>query len=127
MTITLFITILTIGSILNILMTQSIKQWYKNQGKIAPPNMIALINSAVCGGGVTAVVYMLLSIPWTVNNIICLVCVIFFNWLSAMTSYDKVIQTVEQIGVALGQNITDPAGPNDLTGAAADDLKNKKN
>jgi hypothetical protein len=44
-----------------------------------------------------------------------------------MTSYDKVIQTVEQIGVALGQNITDHAGPNDLTGAAADDLKNKKN
>lgn len=126
MTITLFITILTIGSILNILMTQAIKQWYKNQGKIAPPNMIALINSAVCGGGVTAVVYMLLSIPWTVNNIICLVCVIFFNWLSAMTSYDKVIQTVEQIGTALDRNTSDLTESNNLT-AAAPDLKNNKN
>lgn len=86
--------------------------------------MIALINSVVCGGGVTAVVYMLLSIPWTVNNIICLVCVIFFNWLSSMVGYDKVIQSAEQIGAALGQNITDPAVPNDLTGAATDNLKN---
>lgn len=43
-----------------------------------------------------------------------------------MTSYDKVIQTVEQIGATLGQNIIDPAEPNDLT-AAAPDLKNKKN
>ena len=44
-----------------------------------------------------------------------------------MVGYDKVIQSAEQIGAALGQNITDPAEPNDLTGAAADDLKNKKN
>lgn len=89
--------------------------------------MIALVNSAVCGGGVTAVVYMLLSIPWTVNNVICLVCVIFFNWLSSMVGYDKVLQSAEQIGAALGRSSADLAEPNDLAGAATDDLKNEKN
>jgi hypothetical protein len=59
--------------------------------------LIALINSLVCGGGVTAVVYIFLSIPWTLKNVVCLVCLIFFNWLGAMCGYDKVTQTLEQI------------------------------
>lgn len=112
MTWSLFLSIITLGSILNVIMTNAIKQYYYNQGKDASPNVIALINSLVCGGGVTAVVYVLMSIPWTINNIICLICVIFFNWLSSMTSYDKMIQTLEQMA---------KAWPKD------DNLKNKEN
>lgn len=93
----LFIAILSIGSAINVLLTDAIKKAYYNQGKNASPNLIALINSLVCGGGVTAVVYIFLSIPWTLKNIVCLVCLIFFNWLGAMQGYDKVIQTLEQI------------------------------
>lgn len=126
MTITLFITILTIGSILNILMTQAIKTFYRNQGNDAPPNLIALINSLVCGGGVTAVVYMLLLIPWTVNNVICLVCVIFFNWISSMVGYDKVIQSLSQMAAVLPKIDTE-LDPSKDKPAAAPNLKNNKN
>ena len=95
---TTVIAILAIGSVLNILLTQAIKTTYRNAGKQAPPNVIAFIDAIVCGGGVTAVFYVLMGISWTVNNIIMLVCLIFFNWLGATLGYDKVIQTLEQIG-----------------------------
>ena len=88
--------------------------------------MIALANSAVCGGGVTAVVYMLMNIPWTVNNIICLVCVIFFNWISSMVGYDKVIQSLSQMAAVLPKVNTElDSGKDEPT--AAPDLKNNKN
>ena len=40
---------------------------------------------------------MLLGIPWTVNNIICLVLMAVMIWLGAMVGFDKVIQTIGQI------------------------------
>lgn len=98
LTLTSFIAIIAIGSVLNIILTQAIKTTYRNAGKQAPPNIIALIDAAVCGGGVTAVFYMLMGIPWTINNIIVMLCIVFFNWLGATEGYDKVIQTAEQIG-----------------------------
>lgn len=104
---TTIIAIIAIGSVLNILLTQAIKTTYKNAGKQAPPNVIAFIDAIVCGGGITAVFYMLMGIPWTVNNIIVLVCLIFFNWLGATQGYDKVIQTLEQIGKISSTIITD--------------------
>lgn len=104
MTVTLFISILVAGSILSGLLTQAIKTWYRNDNKEAPPNIIALINALICGGGVTAVTYMLLSIPFTVNNIICLVCLIFCSWLGSMVGYDKVTQTITQMATVLNQN-----------------------
>ena len=97
MTVSLFISILAAGSILSALLTEAIKVQYINEGKQAPPNIIALINAFVCGGGITAVAYMLMAIPWTVNNIICLVCLIFFSWLGSMVGYDKISQTAGQI------------------------------
>ena len=95
---TTIIAIIAIGSVLNMLLTQAIKTTYRNAGKQAPPNVIAFIDAIVCGGGVTAVFYILTGVPWTVNNIIVLVCLIFFNWLGATTGYDKLMQTLEQIG-----------------------------
>lgn len=116
------------------LFTNSIKQFYYNQGKSAPPNLIALLNALVVGGGEGIFIYILLGISFTFSNILWLIFLVFLIWNGSMQGWDKLIQTYEQykkwkeqIGVALGQNITDPAEPNDLTGAAADDLKNKKN
>lgn len=104
MTVSLFISILVAGSILSGLLTQAIKVWYRNENKEAPPNIVALINAIVCGGGVTAVVYMLLAIPFTINNIILLVVLIFFSWLGSMVGYDKITQTVGQMAATLNRN-----------------------
>lgn len=134
MTIQLFIALLAAGAALTILFTNSIKQFYYNEGKNAPPNLIALLNAIIIGGGEGIFIYILFAIPFTISNILWLLFLVFLVWNASMQGWDKILQTYnqyqkwkEQIGGALGQNITDPAEPNDLTGAAADDLKNKKN
>ena len=97
MTVTLFITIFTIGSIACGLITEAIKKTYQNADKAYSPNVIALVDAIVVGGIGTAGAYMLMNIPWTVNNIICLVLMIVVVWLGATLGFDKVKQTLEQI------------------------------
>ncbi len=78
------------------LLTQSIKQFYYNRGAQASPNVIALINALVVGGLGTAFAYMLLSIPWTVNNILCLIAMIILVWMGSMIGYSKILETFQQ-------------------------------
>jgi len=97
MTVTLFISLFTLGSMLCGLITEAVKTAYKNAGKEYSANVIALIDAVIVGGVGTATAYMLLGIPWTVNNIICLVLMAVMIWLGAMVGFDKVIQTIGQI------------------------------
>ena len=97
MTITLFISMLTLGAGLTALMTEAIKKAYLNEGKDYSANVIALINAVVVGCGGTAVLYMLQSIPWTVNNIICLILMGVAVWVASMIGYDKVLQLLKQL------------------------------
>lgn len=97
MTVTLFATILTVGAVANALLTEAIKKAYNNAGKTYSPNMVALIDAVVIGGIGTAAVYMLLGLPWSVNNIICLGIMIAAVWIASMIGYDKVLQLVLQI------------------------------
>lgn len=97
MTITLFITILTLGSAVTALLTEAIKKWYTNNGKSYSANIISLIDAIVIGAGGTSVCYMLLGVPWTVNNIICILLMAFAVWLASMVGYDKVLQLLKQI------------------------------
>lgn len=97
MSITLFITILTIGGMVTALLTEAIKKMYANMKKEYSANIIALVNAIVVGCGGTAVVYMLMDIPWTVNNIICMVLMTVAVWVASMLGFDKVLQTVNQI------------------------------
>lgn len=96
--------------------------------------MIALLNAIIIGGGEGIFIYIVFAIPFTISNILWLLFLVFLVWNASMQGWDKILQTYnqyqkwkEQIGTALGRNTSDPAVPNDLTGAAADDLKNKKN
>lgn len=98
MTVTLFITIVTLGAAVSSLLTEAIKKAYNNAEKEYSANVIALINAVVVGGIGTAVVYMLRGIPWTVNNIICLILMILVVWIGSMIGYDKIIQLLKQIG-----------------------------
>ena len=97
MTITLFISILTLGAAITGLFTEAIKKCYSNAHKEYSANVIALVNAIVVGFGGTAVAYLLLGISWTVNNIICMFLMAIAIWLGAMLGYDKVIQLVKQI------------------------------
>lgn len=102
MTVTLFVTILTVGALVSGLLTEAIKKAYANAKKDYSANVIALINAVVVGGGGTAVTYMLVGIPWTVNNIICLVLMILCVWIGSMIGYDKIIQLIKQIAESKG-------------------------
>lgn len=41
--------------------------------------------------------YMLQEIPWTTNNIICLVLMGVAVWIASMIGYDKLLQLLKQI------------------------------
>jgi len=97
MTITLFVTMLTIGAGITSLLTEAIKKFYTNAGKDYSANIVALINAIVVGCGGTAILYMLNSIPWTVNNIICIFLMGVAVWIASMIGYDKIIQLLKQI------------------------------
>lgn len=96
MTITLFVSILTVGAVVSGLLTEAVKKWYENMKKDYSSNMIALINAVVVGGSGTAVTYMLLGVGWTVNNIICLLLMMVCVWLGSMIGYDKILQLIKQ-------------------------------
>lgn len=96
MTVTLFITIISVAALVTSLLTEAIKKYYLNAEKDYSANVIALVNAIIVGCGGTAVVYMLAGIPWTVNNIICMVLMGVAVWIGSMIGYDKVIQTIQQ-------------------------------
>ena len=89
MTITLFVTIFTVGAMVSGLLTEAIKKAYQNAEKKYSANVIALVDAAVVGGLGTACAYMLLGIPWTVNNIICLALMIVVVWMGSMIGYER--------------------------------------
>lgn len=93
MNITIFMALFTIGSMAASLLTEAIKKGFQGTST----NMIALINAAVIGGLGTAGAYRLLNIPFTLNNIICLILMIICIWIGSMIGYDKVMQTIDQI------------------------------
>lgn len=99
MSITLFITMFTVGAAAAALLTEAVKKFYANAGKECAPNVVALVDAVVIGAGGTAVVYMLMDIPWTVNNIICLILMAGCVWIGSMIGYDKVVQLLKQIEV----------------------------
>lgn len=97
MTITLFISILTIGAAVTSLLTEAIKKAYENANKPYSSNIIALINAVIVGAGGTSVTYMLTGIDWTVNNIICMALMVLAVWMGSMLGFDKVLQLVNQL------------------------------
>jgi hypothetical protein len=97
MTITLFVSILTIGSAITSVLTEAIKRFYANANKEYSANVIALVNAVVVGAGGTAICYILLGKPWTVNNIVCLILMTVAVWTGSMIGYKEVYETLGQI------------------------------
>ena len=112
MSVSLFVSIFVGGGLVTMLLTQSVKHFYYNRGSAASPNIIALVNAIVVGCGGTAFVYMLMGLPWTVNNILCLIAMGFLVWMGSMIGYSKIIETFQQFrvwqkSIENGSNIAD--------------------
>ena len=93
MTITMFITLFTIGSMVSSLLTEALKKSFKDMST----NVIALIDAGVVGILGTASAYILMGVSLTPPNIMCLVLMVFCIWIGSMVGYDKVLQTISQI------------------------------
>lgn len=95
MTLTIFITLLTILSMVSSLFTEAIKKTFN----VTKPTLVVMIISAVVGWGGGAITYVLKDIPFNnISNIICLGLLAPTIWLSATLGYDKVMEIIKQIG-----------------------------
>lgn len=93
MTIELFIFMLTIGALMASLLTQAVKKAFPSVSS----NILALVDAFVIGIIGMAIAYVLMSIPFTLPNIMCIVLMGVCIWVGSMIGYDKVVQTIEQI------------------------------
>lgn len=94
MTITLFMTLFTIGSAVSALLTEAMK---KLCVKWASPNIIALMDALIVGFFGTLAAYILMDVPLDPKNVICIILMTICIWIGSMIGYDKVIQTISQI------------------------------
>ena len=93
MTIQLFMFLFTIGSLVSSLMTEAIKKSFEQ----VSTNVIALADSILIGLVGTVFAYILIGIPFTLANIVCIILMTVCIWIGSMIGYDKVKQTLEQI------------------------------
>lgn len=93
MTIQLFLFLFTIGSLLSSLATEAIKKAFESVSS----NVIALIDAILIGIVGTVFAYILMGIPFTLANDICIVLMAVCIWIGSMVGYDKVMQTINQI------------------------------
>lgn len=92
MTITLFLSLFTLGSMVSSLLTEAVKK-----ATDISSNLIALINAVVVGLAGTSAAYVLMGEPFNLQNTICIILMTVCIWIGSMIGYDKVIQTISQI------------------------------
>lgn len=92
MTITLFLTLFTLGSAVSSLLTEALKK-----SLTLSCNLIALIDALVVGIAGTSAAYVLMNVEFTLQNIICIALMTVCIWVGSMLGYDKVMQTISQI------------------------------
>lgn len=99
MTVEIFIALLVSLSTVTALVTSFVKKMLDDMNKVYASNIIVLIVSAIVGGGGTCVFYVFNDYPWNAINIVCIFMMIIANAIGSMVGYDKVIQTIKQLGI----------------------------
>ena len=97
MTLSLFVTLLTVFSAMTAIVTEGIKKLLDSEQVGYSANILAFLIACVVGIGGTAIYYALNSIPFVSTNILCMVLMGIATSIGAMVGYDKVIQTIQQI------------------------------
>lgn len=94
MNITIFMSLFVIGALVSSLLTEALKKTFNDD---ISSNIIALVDAGVVGVLGTSAAYILMGIEWNLQNIICLILMVFCIWIGSTVGYDKVLQTLEQI------------------------------
>ena len=97
MTITMFMTLIGIFSVVSSFLTEGIKKWFDNAEKEYSANLIALINAVVVGCCGTPIAYVIMGIPFTPVNVAFVIVMAVVTWLGSMIGYDKVKQLIAQV------------------------------
>lgn len=105
MTVTIFLIILTICAAVTSLLTEGIKKFLDDQKKAYASNILVLIVAVIVGCGATALYYVNYQVPFNALNSVYLALMGVANWLGATLGYDKVKQTIVQIGTKEGKKL----------------------
>lgn len=97
MTISMFLILLSVFSLIVGLIVQALKKLLDESGRHYSSNVVACIVAAVVGICGTAIYYGLAGIAFNVTNIICMILMGLATAVGSMIGYDKVIQTIKQI------------------------------
>lgn len=95
MVITDFLMLLLLCSAMTSLATEAVKNQV-GENQVIPNNILAGIMSVVVAAIICAGYIILNNAVMTVQLWVYIIGLILLSWLCAMTSYDKVIQTIEQ-------------------------------
>lgn len=102
MTVTAFLIILAACAAITSLFTEGIKKFLDEQRVTYASNVLVLIIAVIVGCGATALYYVNYQIPFNALNSVYLALMGVANWLGATIGYDKVRQTIAQIGAKEG-------------------------
>lgn len=97
MTVTLFVSLVTIFATATSLVTEAIKKVLDGKGIQYASNIVVCIVAAIVGIGGTASYYALTSIPFSGANIVAMILMGVAVAVGSMVGYDKVIQAIKQI------------------------------
>lgn len=95
MTTTTFLILLSGFSLVSSLITEGVKNLARDKENLSC-NLIALVTALLVGSVGTAVYYQFHAIPFTGNNVTCMLLMGLASGLTAMVGFDKVKQTLEQ-------------------------------
>lgn len=104
MTTETMLVLLAIMSAVTSVTTEGVKMALNKMKKDYAINVVVWIVAAIFGGVGTAIFYLICGIPWIALNVIYIFVMIVASGLGAMVGYDKVIQTVTQIGAIVKQS-----------------------
>lgn len=102
MTVTSFLIILSICAAATSLITEGIKKLLDEAKVSYAANLLVLIVAVIVGCGATALYYVNYHVPFNALNSVYLALMGIANWLGATLGYDKVRQTIAQIGAKEG-------------------------
>ena len=97
MSIALFITLLTMFSVITSVCTEGCKKLLDEAKVTYASNVLVFIIACIIGIGGTCIYYVLNHIEFNVINVVCAALMGLATSIGAMVGYDKVIQTIKQL------------------------------
>lgn len=99
MTTNIFLVLLTSCSLITSLVCEGLKKFLDSLKIKYSSNILVLIIAIIVGVFFSIIYYLSAGIEITFLNIVYSLLLGIANWIGAMIGYDKVKQTIEQLGV----------------------------